>query len=638
MSAHRLLVPRRATALIVVLLSVGVLAASPTAQALEDDGGASWRLEQPAPPAAPPGDAEAPSPIGLGRIGDIAFAPGMTNRGALITAGNPPTIPPGVWEFNGVSWHELSEVCGASDGRIVWSGPEEFWTISNGRPGQQANYLGELPPTRDNTLCRFSNPGHKGEPLRVMESFAFPAFEADSYQEMNAAGCLSSTDCWFAGEPTPSENAQASSFHLHWNGSTLSEEPYLEESYPVESMEAFGGRLYESVRINEKYRDESEAQPAPLHVIYPEGSSEVFQALPWEEVPLYENGEFPTALDFLHLSASETILWGAAGPQETPPHSKPGQLTVADEKEGAWQQVLGPESTARSGKEPFPELTATSIADEPGTESAWIGLDSPSDYEKATSPLVGSEPSRTERAEVTRIDTDGTLSQEDTQELPDSDEPTVGPKGAAFTMTCPGPHDCWLATTYGWLFHLSTPQEQEEKEAGATRDDDPAFETLITERPHDQGIPVTVPVTLPVDDSGLLGELARAPSAPRVEKAQLEGSRVTVPLLSHVHSKLVDGTTLELRFRLAVKARLKLLAKRHKHVVAASATRTFAAGNRSLRVKLNPKLWPTQLELEQHALAPLPTETLNETNETTITTSLEFPNALGGQALSGFLR
>jgi hypothetical protein len=637
MNHRRLLAPGLVAAL-VVLLGAGMLASSPTAQALEDDGGASWHLEQPAPPAAPAGDVEAPSPIGLGRIGDIAFAPGMTNRGALITAGNPPTIEPGVWEFNGVSWHQLSTVCGASDGRIVWSGPEEFWTISNGRPGQQANYLGDLPPTRDNTLCRFSNSKHEGEPLRVMESFAFPAFETDSYQVMNATGCLSSTDCWFAGEPTPSENAQAGSFHLHWNGSTLSEEPYPAEAYPVESMEAFDGRLYESVRINEKYRDENEAQPAPLHVIYPEGASEVFEGLPWEELPLYETGEFPAALDFLHLSASGEILWGAAGPQTTPAHSKPGQLTVAVEKEGIWQQVLGPESTVRAGKEAFPELTATSIAAEPGTDSAWITLDSPSDYAKATSPLVGSEPSRTARAEVTRIETDGTLSKEDIEELPDSDEPTVGPKGAAFTMACPGPHDCWLATTYGWLFHLSTPQEQQEKEAGSTRDDDPAFETLITERPPDRGIPVTVPVTLAVDDSGLLGELATAPSVPRVEKAQLEGSRVTAPLLSHVHSKLVHGTTLELRFHLAVKARLKLLAKRHKHVVAASAERTFAAGNRSLQVRLNPKLWPTKLELKHHALAPLPTETLNESNQTTITTSLEFPNALGQQALSGFLR
>jgi hypothetical protein len=615
-------------AMLALALCLGALAASATAQGLEE---ASWRLEQPAPPAAPAGDAEAPSPIGLGRIGDITFAPGLTNRGALITSGNPPTIPSGVWEFNGVAWHELSEVCGASDGRIVWSGPEEFWTISNGRSGEQANYLGELPPVRDNTLCRFSNPGHKGEPLRVMESFAAPAFEADSYQAMNAAACLSPSDCWFAGEPQK-QSAQANSFHLHWNGSTLAEEPYPEEGFPVESMEPYAGRLYESVRVNEeRYRDESEAEVAPLHLIYPEGSTKLFEALPWEELPLYESGEFPTALDFLHLSSSGERLWAAAGAQATPEGSTPGQVTVAVDEDGAWHQVLGPESTASAGDEAFPEVTPTSIAAEPQTEGAWIALDSPADYAKATSPIVGSEPSRTAHAEVAHLEADGELSEE--QELTGSSEP-----GAAFTMTCPAAHDCWLATTYGWLFHLSTRQEQEAKEAGSTRDGDPAFETFISERPLDKGLPVTVPVSLAVDDSGLPGELATAPSVQRTEKAQLEVSRVARPLLSHIHSRLVDGTTLELRFHLAVKARLKLVAKRGKHVVATSAERTLSAGERSLRVRLNVNRWPTKLSLKSHPLAPLPTQTLNESNQTTVTTSLEFPNALGQQALSGFLR
>ncbi len=62
--------------------------------------GATWRLEQPTPPPAPAGVPGSSTPIGLGRVGDIEFwAP---NRGLLITAGNPPTIPPGVWAYNGV--------------------------------------------------------------------------------------------------------------------------------------------------------------------------------------------------------------------------------------------------------------------------------------------------------------------------------------------------------------------------------------------------------------------------------------------------------------------------------------------------------------------------------------------------------
>ena len=606
-------------------------ATSAAAQGLADDAGAAWRLEQPAPPPPEPGVPEAPAPIGLGRIGDIEFAPGMPNRGALITAGNPPTIPAGVWEFNGVSWHELSTVCGASDGRIVWAGPEEFWTISDGRPGQASGGEGRIPPTRDNTLCRFSNPGHKGEPLRVMESFAAPAFEVDSYQAMNAGGCLNANDCWFAGEPLPPEGVETGSFHVHWNGSALGEAPYPAEGHPVESMQRFEGRLYESARIAQGDRVETQEEPAPLHVINPEGAANVFEGV--RELPLYEPEEFPTALDFLHLSAGEESLWAAAGAQTTPAGSKPGQVTIVRHPAGGgWRQILGPEKTAESGKEPFPGETISAIAAEPGNESAWIGLDAPQDYRAASGP-GGEEPSTTAFAKVARVAPNGAISSEDSQTLPS--EPGVGPKGAAFVLSCPGPHDCWLATTHGWLFHLSNPQERSEKEQGLTLDGDQAFETLIVERPPDKGLPVVVPDTLPPDDSGLLGELTTPPPSSLEVFSHKEESRIQVPLLSHVHSRLVHGSTLELRFHLAVRAHIKLVAQRKKRVVASTPMHTFAAGNRSLQLRLDPKRWPTKLEFQTHALAPLPTVSLNQSNETTVSTSLRFPHA--GGALSGLL-
>ncbi len=83
-------------------------------------------------------------------------------------------------------------------------------------------------------------------------------------------------------------------------------------------------------------------------------------------------------------------------------------------------------------------------------------------------------------------------------------------------------------------------------------------------------------------------------------------------LLTDLHSRLVHGTTLELRFHLAVKARVRLLAKRRKKVVASTPTRTLAAGNRKLLLRLNPHDWPTKLSLQTHALAPLPTTTVKE--------------------------
>jgi hypothetical protein len=189
--------PPRLRAVLVVALLICLCSIAPAgalARPLADEGGAGWRLEQPLPPAPAPGVPPSHTPIGLGRVGDIEFwAP---NRGLLITAGNGSTIPPGLWAYDGRGWHELSTVCGASDGRIAWSGPEEFWTISDGRPGQAPDAHGNQAPLQDNTLCHFAGG-------QVVASYASVAFRANSYQPMHAAACIAPADCWFAGDPLP---------------------------------------------------------------------------------------------------------------------------------------------------------------------------------------------------------------------------------------------------------------------------------------------------------------------------------------------------------------------------------------------------------------------------------------------------
>jgi hypothetical protein len=102
-----------------------------------------------------------------------------------------------------------------------------------------------------------------------------------------------------------------------------------------------------------------------------------------------------------------------------------------------------------------------------------------------------------------------------------------------------------------------------------------------------------------------------------------------VPLLSDVHTRLLHGTTLELSFHLAVKARVRLLAKRHSHVVASTPMRTLKAGKRSLQLRLNVNRWPTKLDLQTQALAPLPTVSSLSSGVETISTSLAFPKAIG---------
>ncbi len=560
-------------------LSIALPATPAGAQSVQEaEEGVAWRLAQPPPPAPPPGVSGSPTPIGLGSVGDVEFE--ARNRGVLITAGNGSTIPPGLWAYNGREWHELAIVCGATDGRVAWAGPEEFWTISDGRPGQAANPRnGEPAPLADRTLCRFAH----GE---VVGSFASPAFQASSYQAMHALGCIGPNDCWFAGDALPEDAGEA--FHLHWNGSSLSAEP-TRQGHVVEDMTEFESRLYESVRLAPGDLAEEPEVPFPfaLHTINPAGVSPTVE--PVLGMPLYSAREFPEALDFLHLGSDGHSLWAAAGPVEHPPAgSAPAPVTVLRSTGGEWTQVLGPEA-ALPGVASIEGDVVNAIAPEPGTESAWVALDTPSDAQQP-SPLA--------RALVARVTLGGEV---ETQTLP-SPEDGVGPKGAAKLVTCPAFNDCWLVTTQGWLFHLAPEGEQQLPESES--DHSPAFAGLITIRPADAGLPQSSSDAPPPDDSG--EPQPQGPELTPITQSPSTATKVRAALLSHIHSRLVDGTTLELRFHLAVEARVLLLAKRGATVVARSPARTFAGGNRRLMLRLQRRSWPTKLDLQTRALAPLP--------------------------------
>lgn len=643
-------------------LALAVPGARAAAEGLPDDANAEWRLEQPAPPPPPPGVEPSAVKVGLGKVGDIEFwAP---NRGVLITAGNPPTVPAGIWAYNGTSWRELATVCGATDGRIAWAGPDEFWTISDGRPGQAANPRnGERPPLEDNTLCHFAEGG-------VVGSYASLAFRASSYQPMHAAGCLNAADCWFGGDPLlpPQEGA----FHLHWNGSTVTAEAGA-YGHPVEDMRSFDGHLFESVRVREpdlEYGSEESPfeEPSDLHQVLPEGTL-ASNGSPFESlkpgVPTYrtlinkaeeEEQEVPWSLDYLHLSADEDSLWGAASPVvPVPAESLSSEVTIVRDSggpSGPWTQVIGP-STDPAGGNPFtrflkkPEETkreeeekkreeeareeenegVSSIAAEPGSEAAWLALTSRQNSVKGS----------VAHAFVARIAADKTVSDRETLPSSEEEHEGVGPKGAPAKIICPAAHDCWMVTTQGWLFHLST-------EANRTlpAPSDEAFAKdfegpLITFRPPDAGTPPVIPDSVPIDDSGLLGEPPPTlPSLEEVVTTEPEAS-VTAPLLTHLRTRLVHGDTLELRFDLAVKARIRLLAERRKRVVASTPTRTLAGGARKLLLRLNPRNWPTKLDLQTHALAPLPKLSIKGVGTNEVSTSLAFPNRLSAPGLGPIL-
>ena len=574
------------------------------------------------------------SQSGLGRIGDLEFL--EPNLGLLISAGSGADVKPGVWAYNGVAWRQLSTVCGATDGRIAWAGPEEFWTVSDGRPGQAANSLGQLPPLEDNTLCRFGKRAAGGAaPLEVLTSYASLAFSASSYQSMNAAVCSSTSNCWFAGAPLP-EPLQGA-FQLHWDGSTVVAEPNL-KAKAIGDMQLFQGELDESAVLPLKpppgeQTIEEILHPTVLFEVGPEGAVPQFKPLRLfsathesELLPQYAPHSSSLALEYLHLGADGESLWAAGQARREPTNAgeNPGVLTVLRDTGGLWTQVLGPPTPSGENGESV-QVTPSSlaadaviaIAPEPGTTSAWLAVHG---SEEADGP--------TAVAHVLHITAAGAIEEE---EVPSRQQREAGVEGAgqASDITCPAQNDCWLATTGGALFHLS--------EAGSETlpvNGDPALSgPLITVRPRDEGLPLLPSDTVPANTSGE----NEHPPLPEVSKPEPQKfARVTVPLLSHLHARVFHRDILELRFDLAVKARVQLIAKRHSKVVGRTRKQTLSRGTHRLMLQLDPRHWPTKLQLQTHALAPLPTISTRSSSVESTTTSLVDPPALERRLLGSW--
>lgn len=625
-----------------VLLGCALLAG--VAAAAEEQ--ARWRLEQPAPPP-PPGVSQPPAAVPLGRVGDIEFwePPGaapQANRGLLITHGDGTAVAPGVWAYDGSGWHEIATTCGATDGRIAWGGPADFWTVSDQRPGQ-APLNGAEPRLEDRSLCHFSDG-------QIVASYARPAFEAHSYEAMSGAACLapqrpatSSEDCWFGGEALPAP--QVGAFQLHWNGATVEAQPYPNQGDPVGAMRALENIIFESVAYNsgDARSEETSGRPPVLHYAKAETAMEPLA----EELPLYSSPfESPGALEYLRLGSSEDELWAATGPNH---ETSGGEITVLRRVDGVWSQVFGPGSSESSpnrlpalfeadpdvvksqqeeeellGSEGDSQAEVEAIAPEPETEDAWIAL--------AKHPVEQHQAE--EVAVLVHISASGSVL--GVELLPSEQERRehVHGVGVAGPLVCPAREDCWMANVNGWLYHFAR-----EGERALPRSELPGFpEGKVigeAERPLDEGSAQEVLDAPPLDDSGLQEEPPDYGGVFAEEKKlSKETNKVRLPLLTRMHSRLVKGTTLELSFHLAVSARMRLLAKRGRKLVAATPTRVLKAGNRRLLLRLNPRRWPTKLTLQTHALAPLPLvssvtgEGANVTTETT--QMLARPFALDG--------
>jgi hypothetical protein len=77
-------------------------------------------------------------------------------------------------------------------------------------------------------------------------------------------------------------------------------------------------------------------------------------------------------------------------------------------------------------------------------------------------------------------------------------------------------------------------------------------------------------------------------------------------LFSSVRVKLVNRTTLALTFTLATKSHVKLSAQRKKRQVAHTKRYIMARGRHTLELRLNPRAWPTKLDLSVQAIGPIP--------------------------------
>jgi hypothetical protein len=512
---------------------------------------AEWRSEQPV--AAGVG-----VPVPLGQVGDVEFwAP---NRGVLIAAGNG-GVAAGVFAYDGTGWYRYSTVCGGHEGRIAWAGPDEFWTISDQPVGQQT---GKAPPQHI-SLCHF-------EDGQVVASYAEPVGVAGSYLPLNAAACAGPSDCWFAGDRLPG-TTNVGAFHLHWDGTSLTAVPSLVDPQPaivdpgrsVEGLAFHEGSLYESVAVREGdvAPAETPSEPSFLHRIL-EGAPSPFEPLYTTQPLEYGAGAEPPDLEAFRFAGDEEGLWAVAGAESD-------SATVTALR-------LGPEGFAQVPLEdPGAALEAgdrvRGAAAEPGSGGVWLGLRQPGDDVAPPARLV-------------RVHADGAV---DPQIVLPAEGEGIGRKGAAGPIACPAPGQCWMATSEGWLFHLGPDLPQ---------DTDPAMHALVTYRPPDDSLPSVPPIGLPEDDSG------ETPAAgDELPEGELPPERRSRPLVTRLRRKMVGGgAVLELSFLLHAKAHVQLLARLHGHVVAKTPRYEMGKGPHSVRLRLDPKRWPSKLDFEVHPL------------------------------------
>jgi hypothetical protein len=270
--------------------------------------------------------------------------------------------------------------------------------------------------------------------------------------------------------------------------------------------------------------------------------------------------------ELLALDSSGSELWagggGAASGASAPEGGAVERPPIAARLNGGALQEVPTDDPGFDATDRFVDIAAV-----PGTNEAWAAVE----------PFAQRR-SVNREAKVARLAPSGV---QEILTLPSSGSG----RGSAAKIAFTAPNDGWLVTYAGWLFHYT-----DGSSAGV--DSDPAFDRRIEFRPNESAEQF-VPDTPPRDDSLLFAPPVEVvqPPAPAPPAEQIPA------LLKNVKSK-VKGRTLIVSFQLVRKAKIQLIAKRRSKTVAKTKNKMMRPGRRVLKLKLNPRKWPTRISFK----------------------------------------
>lgn len=542
------------------------LAASGTISA-EAHAAPVWSLD----PAVPPAGAPFGGPVGA--PGDLKFL--SPSFGLMIVKNTPgSTFASGLMGYDGTRWRQIATVCGgaARSARIALVSEREWWTLSDPAPGLDGVVSAENPTV---TLCHFVDG-------RVVASYATaPADQEAPYPTMNAAACNGPNDCWFSGPVV--DIPQFGTFYLHWDGVQLTATRHP-SARGVADLQAFGGAVIGGTAVGTGF-DQSAASLVtgedidPVDIVGEPNGPRLLRTLGPGGIGVLDwpRRTGPDRIDVAAMDGDGQQLWIAGLTSQT--------ALVPDAEPQADDPVPAPPYLARQTlADPLPqpvELDTTGPADlelgdfigdiaaVPGRAQAWVtvkkragAIDAVAAV--ATVALVDASGSVLERVSLGR------------------DDVAVG---EAAKIACPAADQCWMVTANGWIYRLAEPSAEPTA---------PLVSPVITVRPPDPRTPRTPPDTVPQDESSrFVAPTIEAP-APEVIAPTPKPIAALLRVVGKVRTE--KRRFIVMRIQVRRRARVQLVGTRGQRTVARTKARTFKPGRYTLRMRANPKRWPTSLK------------------------------------------